>query len=413
MHRTPLLLLTSIALVPAVAWPQGDPVGPEFRVNTYVSNAQSIPHVARGSGGDFVVIWTSTHDGEGYGIFGQRFDSSGALSGPEFQVNSYTTGDQVWSSVAAASSGNFVAVWQSDGEDGSSRGIYGQRYAASGVPLGPEFRVNTFTTNQQSVPTVGSNGSGDFVVAWSSYLQDGSSYGVFAQRFGSSGAPVGPEFRVNTYTTSLQAARSAAVDPFGNFIITWNSFGQDGSNHGAYGQRYSSAGVPVGPEFRVNDYTVGFQSYPQVAADASGNFTVIWSGITGAGLGIFGQRYANDGTPQGQNFYVNSYVVGDQYLPAMAMDAAGNVVAVWGSVGQDGSSTGIFAQRYAAGGAPLGLEFRVNTYTTNRQHRPAVAAEPGGSFVVVWASRVVPRDDIYAQRYNMILPVELMHFRVE
>jgi len=413
MHRTTLLLVASIALVPAGAWPQGNPMGPEFRVNTYTSNAQSIPHVAMDSAGNFVVIWTSTHDGEGYGIFGQRFDSSGALSGPEFQVNSYTTGDQIWSSVAAASSGDFVVVWQSEGQDGSLGGIYGQRYAASGVPLGPEFRVNTFTTSRQTVPTVASNGAGEFVVAWNSYPQDGSGYGAFAQRFGSSGAPLGSEFRVNTYTTSLQAARSAAVDPLGNFIIMWNSFTQDGSNHGVYGQRYSSAGVPLGPEFRVNEYTVGFQSYPQVAADASGNFTVIWSGITGAGLGIFGQRYDNNGAPLGPQFNVNTYVVGDQYLPSLAMDSAGDFVAVWGSVGQDGSSTGIFGQRYAAGGSPLGLEFRVNTYTTNRQHRPAVAAAAGGSFVVVWASRAQPRDDIYGQRFSMIVPVELIQFRVE
>ena len=34
---------------------------------------------------------------------------------------------------------------------------------------------------------------------------------------------VGPEFRVNTYTTSSQRSPSAAADAAGNFIVVWES----------------------------------------------------------------------------------------------------------------------------------------------------------------------------------------------
>jgi hypothetical protein len=54
--------------------------------------------------------------------------------------------------------------------------------------LGPEFRVNTFTTGEQSSPDVASDASGNFVVAWASDLQDGSDWGVFGQRY----APIVP-----------------------------------------------------------------------------------------------------------------------------------------------------------------------------------------------------------------------------
>ena len=70
------------------------------------------------------------------------------------------------------------------GQDGSSSGIFGQRYGASGAPLGPEFRVNTYTTHAQYVPAVAGDSAGDFVVVWTSYLQDGSSAGSFGQRYG-------------------------------------------------------------------------------------------------------------------------------------------------------------------------------------------------------------------------------------
>ena len=80
--------------------------------------------------------------------------------------------------------GNFVVVWASDTLDGSDKGIFGQRYLGSGVPVGPEFRVNTFTTNYQSQPSVAADPSGNFVVVWHSVNQDGSSMGVFGQRYG-------------------------------------------------------------------------------------------------------------------------------------------------------------------------------------------------------------------------------------
>ena len=66
--------------------------------------------------------------------------------GPDFVVNAYTTGDQRWQSMAADGSGAFVVAWESAGQDGNYSGIYAQRYSASGAPVGPEFRVNTFTT---------------------------------------------------------------------------------------------------------------------------------------------------------------------------------------------------------------------------------------------------------------------------
>lgn len=53
-----------------------------------------------------------------------------------------------------------------------------------GMPLGPEFRVNTYTTSEQRYPSLGADASGSFVVAWQSYTQDGSRDGVFGQRYG-------------------------------------------------------------------------------------------------------------------------------------------------------------------------------------------------------------------------------------
>jgi hypothetical protein len=91
---------------------------------------------------------------------------------------------------------------------------------------------------------VAADSAGDFVVVWASYLQDGSGFGAFGQRYASTGAALGPEFRVNTYTTASQNGPIVAADPAGDFVVVWSSVGQDGSVVGVYGQRYAPI-VPV------------------------------------------------------------------------------------------------------------------------------------------------------------------------
>ena len=80
-----------------------------------------------------------SQDGSGCGIYGQRYAADGTPVGSEFRANTYTSSDQIYSSVTALNDGGFVVTWSSLGQDGSGYGIYGQRYAADGTPAGSEF----------------------------------------------------------------------------------------------------------------------------------------------------------------------------------------------------------------------------------------------------------------------------------
>ena len=106
------------------------------------------------------------------------------------------------------------------------------------APIGTEFQVNTYTTSMQDWASVASDGAGNFVVVWRSAGQDGSSWGVFGRAFDSTGMPTCPDFQVNTYTTSYQYRPSVAMDEAGNFVVVWESGGQDGSSIGVFGQRF-------------------------------------------------------------------------------------------------------------------------------------------------------------------------------
>jgi hypothetical protein len=374
--------------------------------------------VATDASGNFVVVWRSEgQDGSLFGVFGQRYASSGAPLGPEFRVNSYTTNSQYHPSVGADSSGNFVVVWKSVAQYGAFGPIMGQRFASSGTPLGTEFRVNTITTNGPRLPVVAADAAGNFLVVW--YADDGApgDVNLFGQRFAAAGAPLGPQFRVNTWTTFPQVEQAVSADSAGNFVVVWRSDFEDGLYGGIFAQRFAGTGAPLGPEFRVNTFTNENQTRPSVAAGSAGGFVVVWQSYTqdGSIWGVYGQRYDASGAPAGSEFRVNTFTTDTQAGPHVAADASGDFVVVWGGYAQDGYNAGIFGQRYASSGAPLGPEFRVNTYTTYNQYVSSVAADSSGRFVVVWQSSGQDGSGygIFGQRFGPIVPVELMHFHVE
>jgi hypothetical protein len=306
--------------------------------------------------------------------------------GPEFRVNTYTTGTQRFRSIAARPGGPFVVTWESAGQDGSQYGVFAQRYAFDPIaPLGPEFRVNTHTTSDQILPQVAFDQDETFLVVWQSNDQDGDGPGVFGQRYAPWGPAYGGEFRVNSYTTQAQGFADVAGSGTG-FMVVWQSAGQDGSDYGIFGQRYDVGGAPLGSEFRVNTYTPGAQRSPAVTL-SGGAFVVTWEGEAPDDdlLGIRGQRYSiANGAPLGGEFRVNSYTTGNQRSPALdGLD--GELTIVWQSDGQDGSGYGVFAQRYNAGGSPAGPEFQVNIYTTSSQSSPAVSVNTS-RITVLWQS---------------------------
>ncbi len=196
----------------------------EFRVNTFTDDIQGRPSVARLNDGGFVLTWHSNlQDGNSWGIYGQRYNANGTTNGEEFRVNTYTDNSQGEPSVTGLNDGGFVVTWHSEDQDGSGYGIYGQRYNASGTKEGGEFQVNTHTVNWQIRPSVAELNDGGFVVTWHSYLQDGSRYGIYGQRYNASGSKVGSEFQVNTETNDYQEYSSVTGLNDGGFVVTWHS----------------------------------------------------------------------------------------------------------------------------------------------------------------------------------------------
>ncbi len=113
--------------------------GEQFVVNTTLTGTQQNPRVTMNDQGEFVIVWDSKVDPDinERNIFGQRYDSLGSPIGDEFQVNTHALDDQKYPAVAMKENGEFLTVWQSDGQDGSGWGIFAE--------LGPKAGSADFT----------------------------------------------------------------------------------------------------------------------------------------------------------------------------------------------------------------------------------------------------------------------------
>jgi hypothetical protein len=400
--RTTLCFLAVFSLAPAleheVRAQAPVPVGGEFTVNAVLGGTQNFSNVARDADGDFVVVWES-FDGNLFGVFARRFNSAGVAQGGQFQVNTYTTERQLRPVVDLDADGDFVVAWHSFGQDGSFYGVFARRYSAAGAALGAEFMVNTTTASLQSYPSVAADSDGDFVLAWTSNYQDGDMTGIFARRFGSTGAALGGEFRANTYTPSFQVEPSVDREADGDFVVTWESYGQDGDARGIFGKRFTSAGAAAGPEFQVNTTFTQVQMTPAVGVDSDGDFVVVWAGREGSSYTIFGQRFSSTGAPQGIEFRVPDAPPG-AIRPGISLDADGDFVVVWEDFDDDGSYAGVAARRFKSSGVPSSLDTRINTTTVGYQDRPSVSARADGDFVVTWTGTGT-YPDIFAQRLDV------------
>jgi hypothetical protein len=168
--------------------------------------------------------------------------------------------------------------------------------------------------------------------------------------------------------------------------------------------------IPPAP---VNDLGPGPHG---IAVDAAGNSVAVWASYNsdGSGWDVYGQRFDEFGLPLGDEFQVNTTENGDQQYAGVAMDDSGSFVVTWTSNEQDGSGWGVYARRYDAAGAPRTGEFLVNTTTAGDQLYPSLDMSGTGSFIITWASDELDPDgwDIYARRYSAAATPEGDEFRV-
>jgi len=310
-------------------------------------------------------------------------------------------------SIAALGTGGFVAVWQSPGEDGDGTGVVARVIDGLGQPTGTEIAVNTTTAGDQGGPVfarrgtaVAADGSGNFVVVWSSDGQDGSGEGVFGQRFDSRGHKVGAEFQANTFTAGRQALPAVAASRDGSFVVVWESDGQDGDGGGIYGQRYTATGLRQGNELQLSEVAAGSQTAPAAARNVAGDFVVVWQTVDAAGGSrVFGRRFSAGGVAVSDDFALGTGA-GYQAFPRVALSDAGRFFVVFEESDPVSGPAHAFARLFDGAGIPFGGVFPLAVNQVDETFAPDVTLDAAGSFFAVWEHALAHGSEIAGRRLS-------------
>jgi len=322
----------------------------------------------------------------------------------EFQANTHTSSNQANPVIAVDASGNFVVVWNSYLQDGHSNGIFGRRFDSNCTPLSEEFQINIKTSGNQKEASAAMDAAGNFVVAWyGPGIIEEDKEDIFARRFDANGQPLGEEFRVNSHTIDRQLCPDVAMNGGGGFVIVWESMGIIAEGKRAVcGQLYDSTGLEVGDEFVVNEEFYDCRN-PGVAMDAAGDFVVVWLRNRSSKL-VTARLYHSDGTAKAEPFEVNTVRINSLTCPSIALSDEGHFVVAWDGDPDRESLDDIHAQRYKPNGTAVGEQFVVNTTLAGPQQNPQVAMNNRGRFIILWDSKIDPNineRDIFAQRYDI------------
>lgn len=405
--RTAVYAGTCMVALAVAGQPAYSPRGSEFRITESLIGDQVQPQMALEANGGYLVWQDNATDGDGLGISAQAVDSNFAPKASAFRVNQQAAGDQENPQVVLLKNGGAAFIWQG-GPVGSQK-IYARFLSPDGSFATEDLQVNTFQTATLSRPALVAMADGSLLAVWSSEGQDGSMQGIYGQKLSEQGVKMGPEFQVNQFANYNQRSPAAASLNGEQALVVWISEQQRFLDSvDVYGRVYDSNGSPVGNEFLINAST-NLCAHPRVSAQGN-NFVVVWSENFGLSRGdeaatnswdILSRVITREGGVAALPVKVNSFTYGDQYIPQVTASGEKGLV-VWTSLGQDGSWEGIYGRFLSSTGQPLEDEFQINTRTLNSQFQPCVGAGQAGQFLVVWSSYMggAASFDLFAQAYQ-------------
>ncbi len=345
--------------------------------------------------GSYVVAWQeSGATATGIDVYSQRFSAAGLAMGNRVRVNSTTTGTQSNPAIAMDANGKYVITWQ---DSGSNPGIFARIFSADGTPSAQIITVSTQNTNGEAQqPSIGMDQAGNFVIAWT-YA---GTKQVQARRFTALGIPIGPEFRVDTAgsePSQVASGPSVAMDGSGNFAVIWQTGMGPGNGTGIFGRWYKANGSgaikTTGERIAIRQVMNGTTPIPYTDPDISmnerGDSIVTWSSPTSGT--IEARRFDSEGRFDGPLFQPQT-PTGNQ--PRSGIDAEGNVTLIWKNganylfAWQDRWTNQISqTTTFASGDSPV-----------------AMGMNPDGDFIVAWPESVSGGYAIATDRFTNKAP---------
>lgn len=330
----------------------GEPLGDDQQVNTVTAGDQWDADIGVFADGGFVVVWDddSGADGDARGVFGRLFDANGVAQGIEFQLSASGTGDHNDPVVATAPDGGFLVAWEIErAGSGLAEDLEYRLFDSDGMAVSGDVPLNTNQADDQEDLDLAADADGNFVAVWESFGQDGSFDTIIARRIDSAGVLASAEIQVNVSTEGNQQNPGVAMGGDGRFLVVWEDEVQNPMATSVYGRFFGADGVAITGELSISTGGAAAAD-PRAAIDGEGHGIVVWEGLgqDGSGTAIVTSTVDASGMVVQAEQVVNTDTLGDQIRPQVAANEAGASVVVWMNLTEiDGSATAVRGRRFS------------------------------------------------------------------
>jgi Bacterial Ig-like domain len=313
--------------------------------------------------------------------------ADGAWNNLAAEVIEHDPGNASVPQIAFDASGNALAVWRQT--DGTRYNIWSNRYVAGTGWGATATLIETDNAGDAAIPQIAVEAGGNAMAVWRE--NDGTRYNIWANHF-VAGMGWGAATLIETDNVGDANYPQIAVDSNGNAMAVWGQ--TDGTRFNINANRYV-AGTGWGTPTLIETDNAGAAVTPRIAVDASGNIFAVWQENDGTRTNIWANRYAV-GTGWGTAALIETNNAGGAYSPQIAVDANGNALAVWSQ--SDGTRYNIWSNRYVAG-TGWGTATLIETDNLGDANYPQVAVDVSGNALAVWEQSDGTRTNIWANRY--------------
>ena len=181
-----------------------------------------------------------------------------------------------------------------------------------------------------------------------------------------------------------------AMDTAGNVIAVWQQ--SDGTRTNIWANRFN--GTVWGTAELIESDDTGDASIPQIAVAGAGNAIAVWQQSDGTRTNIWANRF--DGTAWGTAELIESDDTGNASIPQIAMDTAGNAIAVWQQ--SDGTRTNIRANRFD--GTTWGTAELIESDDNGAAWYPQIVVAGAGNAIAIWQQSDGTHINIRANRFD-------------
>jgi uncharacterized delta-60 repeat protein len=356
------------------------------------NNSHFYPNAAAMDGSGNVVVTGRCYSSSGGGAdyYTAKYAATDGTLLWEQRYNGPANGNDSANAVAVDANGNVVVTGYSV-VIGSGKDYYTAKYAATDGALLWEKRSNGPGHDlDESLPAVALDGSGNVIVAGSSY--NGTNYDYYTAKYAAADGALLWEKRYNGPGVSFNFDEAVAVAVDGNGNVAVTGWSHNGTNYDYYTAKYAAADGALLWEQRYDGPANGNDSANAMAVDASGNVVVTGTSDNGTNYDSYTAKYAaTDGALVWEK---HSY----DFAFWVAVDGGGNVAVTGDS--NNGTNSDYHTAKYAAADGALLWEKRYNGPANSHDYATAVAVDGVGNVVVTgYSMGIGGSEDFYTVKY--------------